>query len=131
MRSTDSVHDAELRAQLARGQHPFAVIVTCSDSRVPDNIVFDQEAGRLFTVREAGNSPDQQGIASVEYSVGHLESVLVVVMGHHKCGAVQAVREARGEPPPATCTSFSRPWPACSRARPPTPGRTRTATSCG
>lgn len=106
VRSTDSIHDAELRAQLANEQHPFAVIVACSDSRVADNILFDQEPGRLFTVREAGNSADQQGLASIEFAVGHLGSSVVVVMGHTKCGAVRAVREAKGEPLPGHMYAF-------------------------
>jgi carbonic anhydrase len=106
VRSTDSVHDAELRAQLANEQHPFAVVVTCSDSRVEDNILFDQEPGRLFTVREAGNGADQQGLASIEYAVGHLGESVVVVMGHTKCGAVRAVRDAKGEPLPGNMYAF-------------------------
>lgn len=106
VRSTDSIHDAELRAQLANEQHPFAAVVTCSDSRVPDNILFDQEPGRLYTVREAGNSADQQGLASIEFAVGNLGSSLVVVMGHTQCGAVRAVRDARGEPLPGHLYAF-------------------------
>jgi carbonic anhydrase len=82
------------------GQAPFAVVITCSDSRVPDALVFDQEAGRLFTIREAGNSPDLQGLASAEYAAEHLGSKLIVVMGHTSCGAVKAVREANGQPLP-------------------------------
>lgn len=99
-RTVDTGHDAVLRAALVKGQSPFAVIVTCSDSRVPDSLLFDQEAGRLFTIREAGNAPDLQGLASVEYAVEHLGSKVVVVMGHTGCGAVKAVREASGRPLP-------------------------------
>lgn len=99
-RTLDTGHDAALRAALVGGQAPFAVIVTCSDSRVPDALLFDQEAGRLFTIREAGNAPDLQGIASVEYAAAHLGSKLIVVMGHTSCGAVKAVREANGKPLP-------------------------------
>ncbi|HEX9011744.1 MAG TPA: carbonic anhydrase [Holophagaceae bacterium] len=98
VRTVDTSHDAVLRAALVKGQSPFAVIVTCSDSRVPDNLLFDQEAGRLFTIREAGNAPDLQGLASVEYAVEHLGSKVVLVMGHTGCGAVKAVREANGKP---------------------------------
>lgn len=100
VRTVDTGHDAALRAALVKGQQPFAVIITCSDSRVPDAFVFDQEAGRLFTIREAGNAPDLQGLASVEYAVEHLGSKVVVVMGHTGCGAVKAVREAQGRPLP-------------------------------
>jgi carbonic anhydrase len=99
-RTLDTSHDAAMRAALVGGQAPFAIIITCSDSRVPDALLFDQEAGRLFTIREAGNAPDLQGIASAEYAVDHLGSKLVVVMGHTSCGAVKAVREANGKPLP-------------------------------
>lgn len=99
-RTLDTAHDAALRTTLAGGQSPFAIIVTCSDSRVPDSLVFDQEGGRLFTIREAGNAPDLQGIASAEYAAEHLGSKLIVVMGHTSCGAVKAVREANGKPLP-------------------------------
>ena len=100
VRTLDTAHDAAMRAALAGGQAPFAVVITCSDSRVPDSLVFDQEAGRLFTIREAGNAPDLQGIASAEYAVDHLGSRLILVMGHTSCGAVKAVREANGTPLP-------------------------------
>jgi carbonic anhydrase len=100
IRTVDTGHDAALRAALVNGQQPFAVIITCSDSRVPDAFVFDQEAGRLFTIREAGNAPDLQSLASAEYAVEHLGSKVVVVMGHTGCGAVKAVREAHGRPLP-------------------------------
>jgi carbonic anhydrase len=99
-RTLDTAHDAAMRAALAGGQSPFAILVTCSDSRVPDSLVFDQEAGRLFTIREAGNAPDLQGIASAEYAAEHLGSKVIVVMGHTSCGAVKAVREANGKPLP-------------------------------
>jgi len=100
IRTIDTGHDAAMRAALVGGQAPFAIIVTCSDSRVPDALLFDQEAGRLFTIREAGNAPDLQGIASAEYAAAHLGSKLIVVMGHTSCGAVKAVREANGRPLP-------------------------------
>ena len=100
IRTLDTAKDPAMRAALAGGQAPFAIIVTCSDSRVPDALIFDQEAGRLFTVREAGNAPDLQGIASAEYAAEHLGSKLIVVMGHTSCGAVKAIREANGKPLP-------------------------------
>ncbi|KAB2951770.1 carbonic anhydrase [Heliorestis acidaminivorans] len=77
----------ELKEQ---GQSPFAVIVGCSDSRVPPEIVFDQALGDLFVVRVAGNVVDAVASASVEFAVGHLKSPLVVVLGHEMCGAVRA-----------------------------------------
>jgi carbonic anhydrase len=100
VRTLLSSQDLDLREQLAKSQAPFAVIVTCSDSRLADNLLFDQELGRLFTIREAGNSPDIQGIASVEYAVEHLGAKLVVVLGHTGCGAIKAVAEAHGNPLP-------------------------------
>jgi carbonic anhydrase len=99
-RTIDTAHDAAMRAALIAGQSPFAVIITCSDSRVPDALIFDQEAGRLFIIREAGNAPDLQGIASIEYAADHLGSKLIVLLGHTSCGAVKAVREANGKPLP-------------------------------
>ena len=92
--------DPDLRASLEKGQSPFAVVVTCSDSRAMDNLIFDQELGRLFSIRVAGNSPDTLGIASIEYAVEHLKSKVVVIMGHTKCGAVGAVADAHGHPLP-------------------------------
>ena len=100
VRTLDTGQDAAMRAALVKGQAPFAVVITCSDSRVPDALLFDQEAGRLFTIREAGNAPDLQGLASAEYAVEHLGSKVIVVMGHTSCGAVKAVREANGKPLP-------------------------------
>ncbi len=101
VRTLDTGRDAAMRAALVGGQAPFAVVITCSDSRVPDALLFDQEAVRLFTILEAGNAPDLQGIASAEYAAEHLGSKLIVVMGHSSCGAVKAVREANGKPLPA------------------------------
>ena len=121
VRTVDTAHDAALRAALVKGQHPFAVIVTCSDSRVPDNLVFDQEAGRLFTIREAGNAPDLQGLASIEYAVEHLGSKVVVVMGHTGCGAVKAVREANGKPLPGNLWSLQAGMAGLLAATPPDP----------
>jgi carbonic anhydrase len=106
IRTLLALQDTDLRAILSKGQAPFAVIVTCSDSRLADNLIFDQELGRLFTIREAGNSPDIQGLASVEYALEHLGSKLVVVLGHTSCGAVKAVQEAHGKPLPGNLWSL-------------------------
>ncbi|HNX94355.1 MAG TPA: carbonic anhydrase [Holophaga sp.] len=106
VRTLLSMQDEDLRAALNKGQAPFAVIVTCSDSRVADNLLFDQELGRLFTIREAGNSPDIQGIASAEYAVEHLGTKLVVVLGHTSCGAIKAIAEAHGKPLPGNLWSL-------------------------
>ncbi|MFA7403009.1 MAG: carbonic anhydrase [Pelobacteraceae bacterium] len=81
---------AKRRTEVAKGQHPFAVIVGCSDSRVPPEILFDQGIGDLFVVRSAGNVIDDVAIGSIEYAVEHLGVQLVVVLGHERCGAVDA-----------------------------------------
>lgn len=80
---------AERRAQIL-GQSPFAVILGCSDSRVPIEIVFDQSLGSLFITRVAGNIVETATTGSIEYAVEHLNTRLVVVMGHEGCGAVKA-----------------------------------------
>jgi carbonic anhydrase len=92
----------ERRTELAKSQHPFAVIVSCSDSRVPPEIVFDQGLGDLFIFRVAGNVIDDHGLGSIEYAVDHLNVRLIVVLGHQSCGAVQAAKEtiaAKGKAP--------------------------------
>jgi len=73
---------------LKDGQKPFAVVLTCSDSRVSPEIYFDQKLGDIFVIRNAGNYPDQEALGSLEFAVGHLLAPLVVVVGHSKCGAV-------------------------------------------
>ena len=90
--------DAARRAEVRSGQHPFAAVISCSDSRVPPEIVFDQGIGDLFVVRTAGNVLDDVGLASIEYAVEHLGVALVVVLGHGGCGAVRAAA-AGGEAP--------------------------------
>jgi len=82
--------DASTRKKLTGGQQPFAAILSCSDSRVPPELVFDQGIGDLFVVRVAGNIGGEDDLGSIEYSVEHLHTSLVVVMGHEKCGAVTA-----------------------------------------
>jgi carbonic anhydrase len=77
--------------ETARGQHPFVTVLTCSDSRLPPEIVFDQGLGDVFTVRVAGNVADVDEIGTIEYGVGHLHTPLCVVLGHTGCGAVTAV----------------------------------------
>jgi carbonic anhydrase len=104
------------RDELAAGQHPFAVIVTCSDSRVPPEVLFDQALGDLFVVRVAGNVVDPVVLGSVEYAVEHLRVPLVVVMGHTKCGAVQATVDG-GEAPGSIGSIIESIKPAVARAR--------------
>lgn len=77
-------------AKLSKGQKPHAIVVSCSDSRVPPEVVFDQKLGEIFVIRTAGQSLDFAGIASIEYAVSHLGTNLIVVMGHESCGAVKA-----------------------------------------
>src|SRR5213080_3900874 len=92
----------ERRAELAKSQHPFAIIVSCSDSRVPPEIVFDQGLGDLFVVRVAGNVIDDHSQGSIEYAVDHLAVRLIVVLGHQRCGAIKAAKEtiaANGKAP--------------------------------
>jgi carbonic anhydrase len=96
VRTLLAAQDSDLRFELAKGQHPFAVVVTCSDSRTNEGVIFDQELGRLFSVRTAGNSLDTLGVASIEYSVENLGSKVVIIMGHSQCGAVGAVADAKG-----------------------------------
>jgi carbonic anhydrase len=92
--SVDTSHDAELRQQLAHEQHPFAAVLCCSDSRVCPEFIFDQRSGSIFDIRNAGNVVDDDVLASLEYAVEHLHVPLIVVMGHKRCGAIEAVFEA-------------------------------------
>lgn len=86
--------DADLRSKLTTdGQHPYAVVITCSDSRVAPEILFDINLGDIFTIRTAGNVVDAFETGSVEYGAEHLGSPLVVVLGHSNCGAVTAAVE--------------------------------------
>ena len=89
--------DSEFRVRTSRGQHPFAAILTCADSRVPPEIIFDEGIGDLFVVRVAGNIVDDAILGSLEYAVEHLNVELILVLGHSGCGAVKATLEG-GEP---------------------------------
>lgn len=82
------------RRELADGQHPFATILACADSRVGPELIFDQGLGDLFVVRDAGNVVDDVVLGSIEYSVIHLGVPLIMVLGHERCGAVAAAVEA-------------------------------------
>lgn len=84
------VETASKRLQLAEGQEPFAIILGCSDSRVPAEIVFDQGLGDLFVIRVAGNIVAPSQIGSVEFAAEQFKTRLVVVLGHTCCGAIQA-----------------------------------------
>lgn len=104
------------RIKLTDGQHPFAVIVSCSDSRVPPEIIFNQGLGDLFVVRVAGNVLDSLELGSVEYAVEHLGTKLIVVLGHEKCGAVKATVDG-GDIPPNIAAIASKIQPAVEAAR--------------
>jgi carbonic anhydrase len=86
------------RNELTAGQAPFAIILGCSDSRVPAEIVFDQGLGDLFVIRVAGNIVAPSQIGSVEFAAAQFGTRLVVVMGHSRCGAVQATLEELQQP---------------------------------
>ncbi|WP_397399444.1 carbonic anhydrase [Phenylobacterium sp.] len=94
-------NDLARRGKVAAGQTPFATILTCADSRVPPELLFDQGLGDLFVCRVAGNVVDDALLASLEYSVIHLGSTLIMVLGHERCGAVKATIDAlagKGDP---------------------------------
>jgi carbonic anhydrase len=97
-KTTHPDQTAERRLGLANGQAPFAIILTCADSRVAPELFFDQGLGDLFVIRNAGNIPDDHVIGSMEYAVEHLHAGLIVVVGHGQCGAVSAA-VAGGEVP--------------------------------
>lgn len=81
---------ASKRTELVKGQSPSAIILSCSDSRVPPEIIFDQGLGDIFVVRVAGNVADPVELGSIEYAVEHLNVPLIIVLGHDSCGAVTA-----------------------------------------
>jgi carbonic anhydrase len=87
----------EVLAELARGQHPYATIIGCSDSRVPPELLFDAGFGELFIVRVAGNVMSAEVMGSLQYAAVHLKTPLFVVLGHEHCGAVQAALQTMRE----------------------------------
>ncbi len=89
--------DVAHREQLTRSQKPYAIILSCSDSRVPPEIIFDKGLGEIFVVRVAGNIPDPVVLGSIEYAAEHLGSPLIMVLGHERCGAVTAAVKANGK----------------------------------
>ncbi len=107
---------APRRAELAKGQHPFAIVLSCSDSRVPPEIVFDQGLGDLFVVRVAGNVADSIALGSIEYAAEHLHVPLLFVLGHEKCGAVAAT-VAGGEVPGHIASIVYKIAPAVEKVR--------------
>ncbi|MEY4064152.1 MAG: hypothetical protein RIR26_360 [Pseudomonadota bacterium] len=89
-KATGPRRDEKTRSELAASQKPFAIVLSCSDSRVPPELLFDQGLGDIFVVRTAGHVLDPGPIASIEYALEHLGARLIVVLGHESCGAVKA-----------------------------------------
>jgi carbonic anhydrase len=89
--------DLPAREKLAKGQQPYAIILSCSDSRVPPEIIFDRALGEVFVVRVAGNVADPIVLGSIEYATEHLGSPLIMVLGHERCGAVTAAVNSKGK----------------------------------
>src|SRR5271169_2240842 len=89
-----------IRKSLTKAQHPKAMLLSCSDSRVPPDVIFDQTLGSLFEVRTAGNITGPLGLASLEYAFDHLSTTVLVVLGHTKCGAVTAACSGEKMPTP-------------------------------
>ncbi|MFM1874013.1 MAG: hypothetical protein RL398_3435 [Planctomycetota bacterium] len=121
---------AKRREDLTHGQHPLAIVLTCADSRVPPEHLFDAGLGELFVIRVAGNVLNDDTLASIEYAAEHTGASLLVVMGHTKCGAVGAAAAAlsarddghggntgHGAPSPSMQALLSRIEPAIERAR--------------
>jgi len=104
------------RAELVKGQAPVAVVVTCSDSRVAPEYIFDQGIGDIFVIRVAGNVTDAIALGSIEYAVEHLHTPLIIVMGHDKCGAVGAAVKG-GEPERNIGAIVKKITPSVDRAR--------------
>jgi carbonic anhydrase len=98
IRSLDTLASQARRSELATGQEPFAIILGCSDSRVPAEIVFDQGIGDLFVIRVAGNIVAPSQIGSVEFAAERFGTRLVVVLGHSRCGAIQATLDELNRP---------------------------------
>ena len=93
VRGSDAFVSHTRRVELASGQQPFAIILGCSDSRVPAEIVFDQGLGDLFVIRVAGNIVAPSQVGSVEFAAARYSTRLVVVLGHSQCGAILATLE--------------------------------------
>ncbi len=89
--------DIASRKKLSTSQAPYAIILSCSDSRVPPELIFDEGLGEIFVVRVAGNIVDPIILGSIEYAAEHLGSPLVMVLGHERCGAVKATVDSKGK----------------------------------
>jgi len=89
---------AAKRAETAQAQHPFAIVVGCADSRTSPELIFDQNLGDLFVLRNAGNLINEHALGSIEYAVAHLGVRLIVVVGHERCGAIKAAMTSATAP---------------------------------
>lgn len=106
---------AEIK-ELTKGQHPYAIILSCSDSRVPPEIIFDESIGKLFVIRVAGNVLDEVALGSIEYAAEHLHTKLLMILGHENCGAVKATIEG-GEVTPNIEEIVKKISPAVEKAK--------------
>ncbi len=104
------------RKETVNGQSPFAIVITCSDSRVPPELIFDESIGQLFVIRLAGNVVDSLALGSIEYAVEHLHAHTMVILGHESCGAVKATIQG-GHVPPNIASIVRRISPAVAKAR--------------
>lgn len=93
----DNISKSQLNKELAKGQNPYALIITCSDSRVIPEEIFNASIGELFVIRSAGNVINDGELASIEYGIEHLNIKYVLVLGHTSCGAVHAaIHDGKG-----------------------------------
>ena len=106
-----------VRESLVQSQHPKIMVLSCSDSRVPPELIFDQTLGALFEVRSAGNIAGPLGLASLEYAFEHLGSSVLVVMGHTSCGAVTAACSGERMPTENLQAMVDQIEPAVTRAK--------------
>jgi carbonic anhydrase len=107
----------EKRKELLKGQNPYTVVVGCSDSRVPPEIIFDQGLGDIFVIRVAGNVLDPVSLGSIEYAVEHLKTSLIVILGHTRCGAVHATIHSPSKAEDNLKAIVERIMPAVSKAK--------------
>jgi len=98
MRGPDALVSDAQRAELANEQHPFAIILGCSDSRVPPEIIFDQGLGDLFVIRVAGNIAAPSQVDSIEIAASQFGTRLLMILGHSQCGAILATLEEMRQP---------------------------------
>lgn len=106
-----------VRKSLTTEQHPKVMVLSCSDSRVPPDVIFDQTLGSLFEVRTAGNIAGPLGLASLEYAFDHLATTVLVVLGHTKCGAVTAACSGEKMPSPNLQAMVDQIEPAVMKAK--------------